>query len=108
MLLLDENLSLKLVARLKSQYPGIEHVTDAGLSGGTDNEIWLYAKQKGLVIVSKDKDYLAFAQNRGHPPKVILLTIGNCRVADIEAFMLSQHTPIVNFLNQSKTGILQL
>lgn len=83
-------------------------MTDAGLASGTDNQVWLYAKQKGLAIVSKDKDYLEFAQNRGHPPKVILLTMGNCQVSDIEAFMVFRYTDIINFLNQSKTGLLQL
>jgi predicted nuclease of predicted toxin-antitoxin system len=108
MLLLDENLSPRLVVRLESRFLGITHVFDAGLEGASDTNVWAYARENNLAIVSKDKDYLEFTRSHGHPPKVVLLTIGNCRVAEVEAFIVSRHNPIITFLKQAKIGLLQL
>ena len=60
MLLLDENLSPKLAAKLDGDFPGIKHVLHVGLDNENDSRIWKYAKSKGYAIVTKDKDYLVF------------------------------------------------
>ena len=76
-LLFDENLSRKLVELVRELFPGSVHVTQAGLSSGTrDREIWEYAKQNGFAIITADKDFSAFANTLGPPPKVVLLE--NC------------------------------
>lgn len=53
-LLLDENLSHKLAARLADAFPGTVHVDGVGLRGQPDAAIWDYAGQHGFVLVSKD------------------------------------------------------
>ncbi|MBL8290380.1 MAG: DUF5615 family PIN-like protein [Bryobacterales bacterium] len=42
-LLLDENLSRKLVVRLAELYPGSAHVANCDLLGQPDREIWAFA-----------------------------------------------------------------
>jgi predicted nuclease of predicted toxin-antitoxin system len=39
-LLLDQNVSPRLVARLAGLYPGSAHVHDLGLDTASDDEIW--------------------------------------------------------------------
>ena len=56
-LLFDENLSPRLPYLLANEYPGSEHVRDAGLLGATDRQIWEYAGAHGFAIVSKDTDF---------------------------------------------------
>lgn len=56
-LLFDENLSLRLVARLSNVYPGSQHVGLVGLQGRTDREIWDFAAAQGYAVVSKDNDF---------------------------------------------------
>jgi predicted nuclease of predicted toxin-antitoxin system len=56
-LLFDENLAARLVTALAEPYPGSVHVRDAGLAPASDRAIWEYAREHGLVIVSKDEDY---------------------------------------------------
>ena len=52
-LLLDENLSRKLVARLTDLYPGSLHVSEVNLATCDDRLIWDYAGKNGFVIVTR-------------------------------------------------------
>ena len=108
MLLLDENLSPKLASRLDKDFPGIKHVLHVGLDNAEDIQIWKFAKREGLAIVTKDRDYIDFAQHHGHPPKVILLTIGNCRLAALESLLQTECVQITDFLDDQNKGLLQL
>lgn len=56
-LLFDENLSPRLPGMLADAYPGSVHVHDCGLGSADDSAVWLYAKDNGLTIVSKDSDF---------------------------------------------------
>lgn len=56
-LLLDENLSPRLVESLDDLYPGSQHVDLAGFRGQPDQAIWEYARRHDLAIVSKDNDF---------------------------------------------------
>jgi predicted nuclease of predicted toxin-antitoxin system len=80
-LLLDENLSHKLVARLTEAFPGTVHVDGVGLHGQPDAVIWDYAGQQRFVLVSTDDDFRQLSFLRGHPPKVIWLLVGNASTA---------------------------
>ncbi|WP_257295450.1 DUF5615 family PIN-like protein [Endozoicomonas sp. YOMI1] len=57
MLLLDENLSPRLIARIEARFPKSLHVIHASLDNSPDIELWSFAKTNGLAIVSKDKDF---------------------------------------------------
>ncbi|MEO6861136.1 MAG: DUF5615 family PIN-like protein [Microcoleus sp.] len=50
-LLLDKNLSRKLVTRLADIFPNASHVQLHGLAEKTDTEIWDFAKLNDFCIV---------------------------------------------------------
>jgi len=75
-LLLDENLSDRLVASLADLYPGSEQILTSGLGGAADDVIWEYARLHGLTIVSKDSDFFDRSVLTGAPPKVIWIRLG--------------------------------
>ncbi len=52
-----------------------------------DAAIWQYAKEHGLIIVSKDTDFSDWVMLSDPPPKVIHLRIGNMRMRDLFAFL---------------------
>ena len=83
MLLLDENISDRLVAKLAEVFPGITHVKTLGLERANDDVIWQRAIADELVIASKDSDFLRRSFLRGSPPKVVWLRLGNCTTDDI-------------------------
>lgn len=53
-LLLDENLSRRLVPFLQHDYPGTSQVVLLGLESATDRVVWQRAKDDDYVIVTRD------------------------------------------------------
>lgn len=96
-LLLDENLSPRLISRIEASFPGSTHVEECGLSSAEDSDIWDYAKANGLTIVSKDSDFYSRSLVLGSPPKIIWLRVGNCSTPLIETILLSARPSIVEF-----------
>lgn len=60
-LLLDENLSRRLVPKLLDVFPGTIHVADVDILRTPDPEIWQYAKVNDFTIITKNDDFLALA-----------------------------------------------
>jgi predicted nuclease of predicted toxin-antitoxin system len=56
-LLLDHNLSPKLVHLLADVYPECTHVHAIGMERASDTEVWRYAAEHGFAIVSRDSDF---------------------------------------------------
>lgn len=53
----------------------------------TDNQIWAYAEEKNLVIITKDTDFYNKILISEPPPKVIHLRIGNMRLKELYDFL---------------------
>ena len=56
-LLLDENLSDRIISRVADLFPGSTHIKAVGLRESGDFAVWEWAKQHEFTIVSKDKDF---------------------------------------------------
>jgi len=76
-LLLDENLSDRIIHQIVDLYPNSEHVKTLGLTNTDDAITWDFARANGFVIVSKDSDFHQRSLLYGYPPKFIYLRIGN-------------------------------
>ena len=76
-LLLDENLSRRIVPLIAPLYPGSSQVALLGLEQASDSFIWAYAREHDFIIVTKDSDFVDLSTLHGQPPKVILLKTGN-------------------------------
>ena len=55
-LLLDENLSRRIVPALQDAFPGSTQVILAGLERADDRAVWEHAREHGYVIVTKDDE----------------------------------------------------
>ena len=107
-LLLDHNLSPKLVRLLADVYPACTHVHDLGMDQASDTEVWQYAAEHGFTIVSKDADFHQRSLLLGAPPKVVWLRIGNCSVAESAAALRERYIPIRCFIEGSTADFLVL
>ncbi len=105
-LLLDENLSRRLLGLLADLYPGSEHVVTSGLEAALDLEVWRYAASRGLAIVSKDWDFLQMSSVRGHPPKVVWIGMGNCSVGEIAEVLRKRHLELLRFDADDSASLL--
>ena len=107
-LLLDENLSERLLPLLSARFENPQHVRLLGLGGADDLEIWELARRDGYLLVTKDEDFLRLSLSRGFPPKVICLDIGNAGNATTAALILNIPEPIKAFTNHPEAGFLLL
>ena len=107
-LLLDENLSYTLAASLAQLFPGTKSVRECELTGASDQEIWNYAKENQMTIVSKDSDFWQRSVLKDTPPKVIWLRIGNCRTSRIEFVLTNLFSRIQEFMQQTDESCLIL
>ena len=95
-LLFNNNLSHGLASILAEAYPRFASHQGHG-PGAADTDVWDYARDHGLVIVTKDRDYRDMSRTRGHPPKVILITLRNCSTAAVAALLRRHLTDLRSF-----------
>ena len=107
-LLLDENLSPRLVEMLSEVYPGSAHVHALGLGAADDGAIWTFAKEHGFAIVSKDADFAECSVLEEGPPKVVWLRLGNCTTSEIARSMRVHVEVISRFLGEDSETCLVL
>lgn len=65
------------------------HQLDLG-DAWTDSEIWEYAKQRNLTIITKDSDFSDRIMMTDPPPKVVHIKLGNMKLSEMYDFF-SQH-----------------
>ncbi|AKG22756.1 DUF5615 family PIN-like protein [Calothrix sp. 336/3] len=63
---------------------------DIGLRDAEDDEIFELAKAQGIILITKDSDFVDLLNRLGSPPKVIWLTCGNTSNARLQE-ILSQN-----------------
>jgi predicted nuclease of predicted toxin-antitoxin system len=82
-LLFDQNISFQILKYLPKKYSGSTSVKSEGLIDAPDLEIWKFARQHCLAIVTQDSDFNDLALIEGHPPKIIWIRLGNLRTHEI-------------------------
>lgn len=109
-LLLDENLSPKLVQRLEDVFPHSAHVHDLGAGAADDRTVWKLARQDLIpfVVVTKDADFVDLVTTLGHPPKVVLVRLGNCTTSAVEALLRTEAEAIHALAGAVDQAILEL
>ena len=107
-LLLDQNISRKLVDELEDLFPGLSHVCLLGLHKASDEEIWNYARDNSFTIVTQDSDFNERSLVYGYPPKVIWLRTGNISTKNIKRLLKKHHKDILLFERDKTLGCVQI
>lgn len=83
--------------------PDYLHQQDLG-DEWADSQVWRFAQERGLTIVSKDSDFSARSMLQPPPPRVIHICLGNLRLRELhqaisgvwsEVCELSEHHRLV-------------
>jgi len=105
-LLLDENVSPRIIPIIADLYPGSIHVRDAGLASASDAQVWKYASENGYVIATKDSDFHQRSLLFGIPPKVVWIRRGNL-LDSVCSRDISQHSgDITRFVDDADAAFL--
>jgi len=76
--LIDAQLPPALARWLLDRGYDAKHVYDCFPDSTTDTEIWNYALQNNIVIISKDQDFAhRLTSTQGTSPSVVWLRVGN-------------------------------
>ncbi len=107
-LLLDQNLSWRLVRDLQDSFPGSRHAREDGMDRADDGAVWEHAKREGFIIHSKDSDFQQRSLLNGAPPKCIWLRIGNCSTNEIKSLIRHHADDIREFADRADESYLIL
>ena len=108
-LLLDANLSFRLASKLLSHFEECFHVDYIGLDlPAKDIEIWNYAQNYNLIIVTNDSDFYYLLNQKGFPPKIILLKTGNQSNNLIYSILVKHSLEILELSNSQEYGFLEI
>jgi predicted nuclease of predicted toxin-antitoxin system len=97
-LLLDQNISFRIISRIQDIFPGSKQVRELGLENSKDSAIWIFAKENGYCIVTFDGDFYDLGLIKGSSPKVIWLRLGNTSTQNIEKVLRKNSELIKTFL----------
>lgn len=107
-LLLDQNLSYRLIEQLKDMYPDSSHVRLLGLEHADDEAIWEYARQHNYIVVTHDSDFYERSLLFGFPPRIIWLRCGNTSTSNILRILRGQHERLMAFERDEEASCLQI
>ena len=74
-LLFDQNISFKIVSKIRDIFPDAKQVRDVNLENASDTSIWDFAKKEKYCVVTFDSDFYDLSLVRGFPPMSALSTV---------------------------------
>jgi predicted nuclease of predicted toxin-antitoxin system len=85
----DAQLSPALASWISAQF-GVQALAlrDLGLRDASDHQIFVAAQQLGVVVISKDRDFVELLERVGPPPQVIWVTCGNTSNANLQSILI--------------------
>jgi len=107
-ILLDQNISYKVIKKLESIYLEINHVSNFNLQASDDKIIWEFAKNNGFTLVTQDSDFHDFSILKGSPPKIIWLKCGNTTTNNIVKILSENYQVINDFIVHERYACLEI
>jgi predicted nuclease of predicted toxin-antitoxin system len=108
-LLLDANISYRIVKKLQQVFAGSLHVSRTGLKPPiSDRSIWEFARKNDFTIVTFDDDFQELANLYGAPPKIVWLRFAP-QITPVIVEKLTLHkTEIETLGTDDETDLLEI
>ncbi|MFT4754736.1 MAG: putative nuclease of putative toxin-antitoxin system [Salibacteraceae bacterium] len=107
-LLIDQNFSKKLIQSLTDIFPGSEHVSSLGLEEATDHDIWKFALEKDMVLISTDTGFFNYSILAEKAPKTIYISGDIITTNKLEWILRINHENINGFINEDPSVCLTI
>ncbi|HEX4809660.1 MAG TPA: DUF5615 family PIN-like protein [Bryobacteraceae bacterium] len=105
--LLDENLSQKIVLQLADLFTQIKHARDLYLKEKPDTNIWKAAKEGGFdLLITTDRDFLQIAAQNEPPPKLVRIEQADVKTAQLAAVRRNNALKVRELLNSKQTTLI--
>ena len=108
-ILIDQNISHRLIPHVQSTFSGIAHVRDIGMMTSSDYNIFMFASEhKFDAILTLEEDFNNLSILHGPPPKIIWLRIGNCSTTVVAEILLRNRSTIAELFNDEEADSLEI
>ena len=98
--LVDAQLPPALAVWLREAGHDAQAVRELGLREAEDAQIWYHALKTGAVLITKDEDFPARAQQTEPAPVVVWLRIGNSSNRALRQWFLPQLPQVLAWIEQ--------
>jgi predicted nuclease of predicted toxin-antitoxin system len=106
-LLVDENISYRILNSVSSIFPESIHVSKEGKLK-SDVEIFQYARNNNFTILTFDEDFYDLQLLKGFPPKIVWLRSGNITNLSLINKIIAKRDEMELFLKNPEVGILEI
>jgi len=109
-LLLDANVSWRLVKILKEHFGDCVHVDNISELEfpAKDTKIWQYAKDNGYTVIIRDNDFNDLVAVNGFPPKIVWLRTGNYSRKLTADILVRSKQAIEELMKSEEYGVLEI
>lgn len=108
-LLFDANISWRILKLIENDFSNCSHANEIKVKQpAKDIEIWEFARQKNLTILTHDDDFEKLLLLKGAPPKVIILKTFNKNTKQIAEILISKKDIIESFILNDELMILEI
>ena len=80
-------------------------VRDVGLRDATDAVIFAAARDSGVTVMTKDRDFIRLLNQQGPPPQVIWVRVGNCGNAAMRQVLSSTFLQALKLLGRGEPWV---
>lgn len=104
---IDARLSPSLAAWITETFEEIEAYSASRLAlrDAEDREIFARAREAGVVVMSKDRDFVELVERFGSPPHVLWVTCGNTSNARMREVLTATLRPAVALLERGEAVV---
>ena len=99
----DAQLPPQLADWLAAEFQVDAHsLRDLGLRDAADWDIFQQAQQPGIVLISKDSNFVELVSRYGQPPQLLWVTCGNVTNRRLQAVFGSTGRAAINLLEEGQ------
>ncbi|HLP50621.1 MAG TPA: DUF5615 family PIN-like protein [Chitinophagales bacterium] len=100
-LLLDQNISHRVVQLIQNHFPEASSIKHQGLTNADDLSVWKFAKENDFCVVTFDEDFYNIQLIKGFPPKIVWFKTGNLSNQKVADFLIAHKEMINAFLTDA-------
>ncbi len=108
-LLVDQNISYRILRKMTDFPANIVHIKDVSLTDANDHAIFMYARTNQFdAVLTLDDDFVKLLNLHSAPPKVIWIRTGNCSTAFLADLLLEKAVAIKEFVESTEYILYEL
>tara|TARA_R110002050_G_scaffold300722_2_gene471883 strand:- start:23312 stop:23647 length:336 start_codon:yes stop_codon:yes gene_type:complete len=107
-LLIDQNISNRIIESISDIFPGSAHVKEANLSDASDEEIRAYAYSNKFALVTTISDFFDLNMVLENAPKIIYIKGNHVTTNKLEWAVRVNQEGIENFISENPATCLTI